>query len=130
MYNILAVDDEPDILFLYKTIINLRGKYTLLDTASNGEEAVQKYKAYLSRKKVDLVIMDHRMPVMDGLKATRKILAMDREAKIKFVSADLRVKKAALEAGAVDFVEKPLLVKALIRNIEEVLDSTGDNNMP
>lgn len=93
-----------------------------MDTASNGKEAVQKYMALNSQGKVDLVIMDHRMPLMDGLEATRKILSMDGGAKIKFVSADLRAKKAALEAGAVDFMEKPLLVKALIENIDAVLD--------
>lgn len=123
MYNILVVDDEPDIVRLYRTVICRRYRDTSIYSAVNGEEAVEKYAALSSRSTVDLVIMDHRMPVMDGLEATRRILAMDKDARIKFVSADLRVRKTALEAGAVDFLQKPMTVRALIANIEEVLNA-------
>lgn len=83
-------------------------------------------KAMNSEMKVDLVIMDHRMPVMDGLEATRKIKSLDGNAKIKFISADHGVKEEALKAGATDFIQKPLTLKTLLKNIEKVL---SQNNM-
>jgi CheY-like chemotaxis protein len=122
MYNILVVDDEPDLITLYRRVICRRYRDVSIHAAANGKEAVEKYTALSSQSRVDLVIMDHRMPVMDGLEATRKIFALDRDAKIKFVSADTRVRMVAMEAGAVDFLEKPMTIRALIDNIEEVLN--------
>ncbi len=71
------VDDEKFIVDLYRDILEANG-HTVIGVASDGEEAVQKYKA-MSEKPV-VIIMDQRMPVKDGVSATQEILKMDPEA--------------------------------------------------
>ena len=52
--------------------------------------------------------MDHRMPVMNGTTATRKLLEMDPTARIVFISADDSVYDDAIDAGAKGFLTKPI----------------------
>lgn len=90
----------------------------MIAVASDGEEAVRKYKSMVSKPVI--VIMDQRMPVKDGVTATHEILAMDPKAKILFGSADLQIKGEAMRAGAKDFLLKPFRIEALLKAIEEL----------
>jgi two-component system chemotaxis response regulator CheY len=90
----------------------------VIAVASDGEEAVRKYKSMVSKPVI--VIMDQRMPVKDGVTATHEILAMDPKAKILFGSADLQIKGEAMRAGAKDFLLKPFRIEALLKAIEEL----------
>ncbi len=76
------------------------------DTAENGELAVAKAKEH----NYDAILMDMRMPVMDGLEATRKIREFNREVPIICMSANVykEDKLAAENSGMNDFIEKPL----------------------
>jgi CheY-like chemotaxis protein len=76
------------------------------DTAENGAVAVEKAKS----KTYDAILMDMRMPVMDGLEATRKIREFDKKIPIICMSANVykEDKLAAEESGMNDFIEKPL----------------------
>jgi two-component system chemotaxis response regulator CheY len=67
--------------------------------------------------------MDHRMPTKNGVEATREILAESPNSRIIFVSADEAVEKEAKEAGAIRFLKKPISLKDLIKNIEEVAEN-------
>lgn len=116
---IFLVDDDPDILVLYRIMIERNKGYCILDTATNGQEAMEKYKKF--NKKPDLIIMDHRMPVKNGIEATKEILELDGNARILFVSADVSVRAKALEIGAIGFLEKPSTMDVLLDGIEKVL---------
>ncbi len=74
--------------------------------ASNGQDAVDIYK----KEKPDLVFLDIVMPVKDGNAATREIMEYDSDAEIVIVSSvgTQSQLKAAIEAGAKDFIQKPL----------------------
>ena len=76
------------------------------DTAENGAVAVEKVK----NNTYDAVLMDMRMPVMDGLEATRKIREFDKKIPIICMSANVykEDKLAAEASGMNDFIEKPL----------------------
>ena len=76
------------------------------DTAINGKEALDKAKI----NKYDAILMDMRMPVMDGLEATKAIRAFDKETPIICMSANVykEDKLAAKNSGMNDFIEKPL----------------------
>ncbi len=76
------------------------------DTAVNGQEAVNKAKI----KRYDAILMDMRMPIMDGLDATRAIREFDKEIPIICMSANVykEDKIAASDSGMNDFIEKPL----------------------
>lgn len=89
----------------------------MIDVASDGEEAVRKYRE-MSEKPV-VVIMDQRMPVKDGVSATQEILKMNPDATIFFGSADLHIEKEAMAAGAKGFLLKPFRIEELLGAIEE-----------
>lgn len=117
MTSVLIVDDELFIVELYRDILQLRG-YRIVGTAFDGEEAVRKYSS--NSEKPDVVIMDHRMPVMNGVQATREIIRMNPKQKVIFVSADVMVEKEAREAGAIDFLPKPFRMDDLIEKMQKV----------
>jgi two-component system chemotaxis response regulator CheY len=114
--SVLIVDDELFIVELYRDILQLRG-YRVVGTAFDGEEALRKYND--SSEKPDVVIMDHRMPVMNGVEATREIMRLNPHQKIIFVSADVLVEKEAREAGASEFLPKPFRMDDLIDRMKK-----------
>ncbi|MFQ6087900.1 MAG: response regulator [Candidatus Methanofastidiosia archaeon] len=117
-YHILIADDEPEILELYRLILEPEKNF-VVELAKNGKEAVERY--IKMQKKPDIVIMDHRMPVKDGNQATKEILSYNGNAKIIFASADSSVKDSALMIGAKDFLTKPFSIKVLIEHIKKIL---------
>ena len=78
---LIVEDDEVNRLYL-RTIIEMEGIETLL--ASNGKEAIEKCRTHLE---IDVVLMDIKMPVMDGLEATKKIREFRPELPIIAVTA-------------------------------------------
>ncbi len=117
MTSVLIVDDELFIIELYRDILQLRG-YKIAGTAFDGEEAIKKYNS--SSDKPDVILMDHRMPIMNGVEATKEILRQNPGQKIIFVSADVMVEKEAREAGAVEFLSKPFRMDELIEKMKKV----------
>jgi two-component system, chemotaxis family, chemotaxis protein CheY len=115
---IFVVDDEVYIQDLYQSMLPVGG-HEVIDSAFNGKEAVEKYA--LLREKPDLTIMDHRMPIKNGLEATREILKANPEAKILVISADATVQGKCSEYGAVGFLEKPFSMEVLFSTIEVTL---------
>jgi two-component system chemotaxis response regulator CheY len=106
-YQVLVVDDSMFIAKQLGQIFSPEG-LEIVDTAKDGAEGVEKYKALYPN--IDLVTMDVVMPVMDGVSALEKILEFDKEARVLMISSlgkDEVVKKALL-IGAKGFVVKPL----------------------
>lgn len=120
MADLLVVDDEVYIQDLYFSLLQLAG-HRVVDSAFNGEEAVEKFKGLSPAP--DLVIMDHRMPVKNGVDATREIRALDPNAKVLVISADATVGRRAVDAGALAFLEKPFSMDILFRTIEACLSA-------
>jgi two-component system chemotaxis response regulator CheY len=120
MTSVLIVDDELFIVELYRDILQLRG-YKVVGTAFDGEEAIRKYRS--SNQKPDVIIMDHRMPVMNGVEATKEILRANPTQKVIFVSADVMVEKEARDAGAIEFLPKPFRMDDLIEKMAKISTS-------
>ena len=102
---ILLVEDvEINRIYEVEMLKNFFG--ILCDTAEDGLVALEKVK----KKQYDLILMDMRMPVMDGLESTRKIREFNKEVPIVCMSANVykEDKMAAEEAGMNNFIEKPL----------------------
>ncbi len=101
---VLVVDDAAFMRMMLKDILEKNG-FKVVGEAANGEEAVKKYKDL----KPDVVTMDITMPILDGIKAVKKIKKIDPEAKILMVSAMGQEKLIieSIEAGAEDFIVKP-----------------------
>ena len=85
----MVVDDDRTMLNLYKILLAGIGDYSV-EFFINGKDVVESYKKNLEKPKV--IIMDHRMPVMNGLDAMKEILEIDRNTKIIFASADTTMK--------------------------------------
>lgn len=111
---VLFVDDERVNLIVGETVLKRLGYKTL--TASNGLEAVSKYKA--QKDEIDLIIIDMNMPVMDGEEAIKAILNFDSNARF-IVSSGLLSKSQTRELdslGITDFLQKPYR-KDLVDNV-------------
>ena len=117
MTTILVVEDDVALSRLYKLILETEG-FKIIQ-AMNGKEAVDVYKSHLHNP--DIVLMDHRMPIKNGIEASKEILEIDKKTKIIFLSADSTVEGDAISLGVKKFVKKPFLTKQLIREITNVL---------
>lgn len=115
------MDDEVYLQDLYADLLGIVG-HQIIDTAFNGEEAVLKFESM--PEKPDLTIMDHRMPIKNGVEATREILEMDPKAKVLFISADVSQENKVQAIGAVGFLEKPFPMDKLFRTIDQVLKAS------
>ncbi|MFW9986330.1 MAG: response regulator [Candidatus Odinarchaeota archaeon] len=113
--SIFIVDDEENLHQVYKALFAVKG-HTVIGSAYDGDEAVQEFLRL--NPKPDVVIMDHRMPRMDGISATKMLLEINSDSKIIFVSADETIRKEALEAGATVFRVKPVRASELFKIIE------------
>ncbi len=101
---ILVCDDTEINLKITKKILEI--KNIDVDVAYNGEEALNKVMA----TKYDLILMDIRMPVLDGLEATKKIRKINKEIPIIAFSANAYLDdvEKSLEAGMNDHLAKPI----------------------
>ena len=115
MVTVFVVDDEPALHKLYRILLEGKG-HSVIGSAYNGEEAVDVYKQM--NEKPDVILMDYRMPLKDGIEATKEILEVDAEARILFVSADDTVEEEAIAAGACGFKLKTFELDELIEDIE------------
>ena len=115
---ILVAEDDDSNFKLIKAII---GKKCEILWAKNGEEMVNLFKE--NRGKTAAILMDIKMPEMDGLEATRIIRKVSQEIPIIALTAfafdDDRVK--ALEAGCNDYLTKPLSAPLLKETIAKYL---------
>lgn len=100
---LIAEDEESNFLYISEI---LEDSNLEIFRAINGQEAIEIYK---ENKKISLILMDIKMPVLDGYAATNKIREFDSDvpiiAQTAFAMSDERLK--ALEAGCTDYIAKP-----------------------
>jgi DNA-binding NarL/FixJ family response regulator len=104
---ILIIDDNPSVRRLLRRAI--LSDATSIWECSDGAEAQRAYLEY----RPDFVLMDIRMPRMDGLEATKKLRRADPEAKVVIVTDydDDDIRSAANEAGASGYILKQNLME-------------------
>ena len=122
---ILCVDDEPDILEILK--YNLSNEGYKVSTAKDGKSAIE--KAIIINP--NLIIMDVMMPNMDGIEACEKLRSDEKfnDTIIMFLTArgEDYSHVAAYEAGADDYVTKPVKPKVLISKVKGLLRRSNKN---
>ena len=111
MYRVLICDDQPDIVNALKIYLKPEG-YELL-TAANGKEAIELVQDH----KIDLILMDIMMPVMDGITATAKIREFSTVPIILLTAkSETEDVVLGLNVGADDYITKPFVpVEVLAR---------------
>jgi CheY-like chemotaxis protein len=123
MKKILIVDDQEINRTLLREIIEDYQKEKKLDLsideAENGAEAVALFK----QNSYDLILMDITMPIMNGIEATRRIREISTKPLIIVVSAqnDMQSQKSILDAGAEDYISKPVNVDIFLARLGNYL---------
>ena len=118
MTRVLIADDQELVRTGFRRILEGEGDLSVVGEAADGRQAVQ-----LARDLApDVVLMDIRMPAMDGLEATRKILSSDADTRVIILTTfDLdQYVYAALSAGASGFLLKDVTPEQLVAAVRLV----------
>ncbi len=125
---ILLVDDEQDILEIVGYNLSQEG-YKIV-TASNGKEAV----AVAKKERPHLIIMDVMMPEMDGMEACENIRKIPELSNVIIAFLTARSEDysqvAGFDAGADDYIAKPIKPKLLVSKVKALLRRLKDENAP
>ncbi|HEX7141689.1 MAG TPA: response regulator [Nitrososphaeraceae archaeon] len=121
---ILLVDDEADIIFTMKDILEEEG--FKVDTFNDPTIALESYRSNL----YDLIILDIKMPKMDGFQLYSKLKEKDPQVKICFLTASEmfyeKFRKTRLvftkTIGEDYFIQKPINTEDLIRRLTSIMD--------
>jgi PAS domain S-box-containing protein len=115
---VLIVDDEITILEMTSTILKESG-YTIF-SANTGKKGIELYREI----RPDLVILDFKMPDMDGRDVLTELMGIDSNVRVLiatgFVDSDNR--KFLMESGAIGFIRKPFKTREIIAKVREVLE--------
>ena len=114
----MIVDDEPTIQQLLSIILEDMG-YEIAGQLMNGEVALKTYKEM--EEKPDLIIIDHRMPIMPGTALAEEILKLKPEQKILFLTADESIKDSVRDLGVDHFLEKPADIDTIRESVDAAL---------
>jgi CheY-like chemotaxis protein len=125
---ILLVDDEPDVIYTIKNILEDNGFQ--VDTFNDPTTALKSYKSNY----YDLVILDIKMPKMDGFELYNKIKEKDPKAKICFLTATEiyyeKFRKLRTGLGkTIDedyFIQKPINIEDLIKKLTFIMNNKND----
>ena len=123
---ILVVDDDPDIVEILRYNLSLGG-YDV-KSAFNGKEAIKKAKIFLP----EIILLDVMMPEMDGIEACLLIKEIPSlvNTRIIFLSARSEdyTQLSAFDAGADDYISKPVKPKILLKKIESIFKRLNKKN--
>lgn len=116
--SVLIVDDEKNIRLTLSQSLEMLALET--DTAINGEEALAKLK----EKNFNLILLDLKMPGMDGMDVLRQVRQTRPDIRIIIITAHGTIESAveAMKLGAVDFLQKPFAPNEIRNVVSSVLD--------
>lgn len=117
---LLIIDDEKDMLDGLKRVLPYELKNTKIKVCSSPFRALE----MLSQKTFNLILMDVRMPEMDGIELLEKIKKADPEATIIMMTAygSIEIAVQAIKMGAYDFITKPFDIPDLVRHLKKGLE--------
>ena len=118
---LLLVDDEEDFISALSERLRLRNFET--NVAQSGAEALVE----IERERPDIVLLDLKMPGMDGMEALEKIKGLDASIEVIMVtgSVDRAIGEAALKAGASGHIIKPIDIDDLLAKVRELEKAHG-----
>lgn len=122
-YPILVVDDQKDVTMSLESFFKTRGHE--MYTALNGEKAIK----IIDKIRPELIILDIRMPKVDGKQILRKVRKNYTDIKVIIITAYEEEAKEVEEIGIDGFFTKPVNMPGLIERINYVLETTGDTRV-
>ena len=114
-FNVLLVDDELE--FLATLVKRLTKRGLNISTAKNGEDALK----IIGGKVIDVVVLDVRMPGMDGIQTLREIKKIDPLMEVIMLTGHASVEVAieGMELGAFDYLMKPADIDELFYKLQD-----------
>ncbi len=118
MATVLVVDDEAGTLSLFERVLGAAGHAVLC--SSSGEACLP----ILRDANPDVVILDEKLPGMNGIRVLRRIRDLDREVPVIMMSGYGTVKSIvrAMELGAYDYLTKPFRLEEALKVVSEALE--------
>jgi len=119
--SILAVEDGQNQREMLRDFLRKEGH--IVGEAENGEQAVQRVR----EGHYDLILLDYRMPGMDGMQVLRAVKGMNPEIDIVIVTAEGTIDMAveAMKAGALDYITKPIEFEELLLLVKRVAEGVA-----
>ena len=123
-YRVLVVDDEPSVRQMLADFLEMND--IDCDQAENGESAL----FVTEQQRFDLIIMDVRMPGVDGIEALRRIKRLRPSQQVLMVSAvsDMETAVEAMRLGAHDYVMKPFVLQDMLKTIGKAIEDGARNS--
>jgi DNA-binding NtrC family response regulator len=117
-FNVLFVDDEAE--FLEPLMKRMKKRNVNVTAAGSGEDALE----VLSRDRLDVVVLDVRMPGMDGMETLRKIKQDHPLVEVIMLSGHANVEVAiqGMEIGAFDYLMKPMDIDELLYKLQDAYE--------
>lgn len=117
-HRVLIVDDQKGVRRLLEELFKKEGYE--VNVAVDGKDSIEKVKAYTP----DIILMDMKMPNMNGLEASEEIIKYDHTIPIIMMTAygEMEVIQKALEAGVKKYITKPFDIIDLRNLVREVLE--------
>lgn len=121
---VLIADDEHLVRSGIRHLLSSQTEFKLVSEAIHGEDAVKK----VQETNPDIVIMDVKMPVLNGLESTRNIKKIAPKTKVVILSGhdEFKFAQQALQNGASDYILKPTNLEALVETLRRVKAQISD----
>ncbi len=118
LFNLLIVDDEQE--FREMTIKRLNKRDFCCYGAENGEEALEQ----VDQKDIDVVLLDVKMPGMDGIMTLKEIKRMKPDIEVVMLTGHASVESGidGMRLGAFDYLMKPIELEPLIEKLKEAYE--------
>lgn len=113
---VLIAEDDPLIRMLFKEVLRVNGFETI--EAVDGEDALNVYDTML--QKPDIIVLDFRMPKIDGIEVTRELMQRNTKSNILMITGDPKVNQDYLLNIGVRFKEKPVRVDEFLSEIHSL----------
>ena len=116
--NILVVEDGKSQREMLRDFLRKEGH--TVGEAENGELAIQRVR----ERQYDLILLDYRMPGMDGMEVLRAVKGINPEIDVVIVTAEGTIDMAveAMKAGALDYITKPIEFEELLLLVKRVAE--------
>lgn len=118
-YKVLIVEDDPMVAMINEQYVCKNADFCVTASCRNGEEAL----VFLSSNKVDLILLDVFMPMMDGIETLKKIREMKVDAEVIMVTAanDTPTIENTMHLGVLDYLIKPFTYERFVVSLEKFI---------
>jgi len=116
-YSVLIVDDDPMVAMINEQYVLKSEGFTISGSCRNGQQAIE----FLQTQKVDLILLDVFMPIMDGVETLKKIRELKINSEVIMITAanDTQTIEQTMHLGVLDYLIKPFAYERFNISLEK-----------